>query len=107
LVVNQTPEKAIPSFTLAEAAPLGEDQFGRGKSWLLASGLSLLIPGAGQVYNQDYIFGGVYVLGAIGLTVATLATSESLFAQIGLPAVSFASAIHAGLQTQEVTLLRF
>ncbi len=43
-----------------------KESFRDGKSPLIASGLSLLIPGAGEIYGEDYLRGGIF----LGIEVA-------------------------------------
>jgi hypothetical protein len=46
---------------IESVSPLLQDVEGRERSPLLAAGLSLAIPGAGQVYNEDYWKAGIFV----------------------------------------------
>jgi hypothetical protein len=39
----------------------------------VAAGLLSIVPGAGQVYNRQYVLGGIYFTGAAGLYIAAIA----------------------------------
>jgi hypothetical protein len=127
VLLAQERDRSLPLLSLAQTEPLGEFELGTGKSRWLAGGMSLLIPGAGQFYNEDYVFGSVYAALASGLVI-TLLVAQNMLAStaasgnisslsglaavmgvcnIGLPVVSLASSIHAGVQTSEIQLIRF
>lgn len=103
----QAAQAPVYQFQLTQATSTEEWQIATGNSPVLAGGLSLALPGAGQFYNSDYLFGGLYMAAALGITIAGFATQNRVIALAGLPAISVASALHAGLQTQELTVLRF
>ena len=60
------------------------DQQGH-KSPPLALALSVLVPGAGQFYNGDYLKGGVMLGGAVITAGAILLTASDVLGKKGIP----------------------
>lgn len=57
----KAPEKIVTVINI------GEKEEEKNKNPFLAAGLSFLIPGAGQIYNEEYLKGALLFVGVVGL----------------------------------------
>ncbi len=55
------------------ADPADRDLPYRRRSPILAGAISLVLPGAGQIYNEQYVVGSLWLAGEIGLYLAAFA----------------------------------
>lgn len=52
---------------IAEVVNVGDEEQEAKKNPLVSAGLSFVIPGAGQIYNEEYIKGALLFVGVLGL----------------------------------------
>ena len=112
---DQINHSSQPMLQLAQAPAIGASELElvnkTGLNPGTAIGLSL-VPGLGQFYNGDMMGGSLYLLGLAAILTldAVMYFNTGLRSNpilLGIPALSAASMVHAGLRTQEQSLLRF
>lgn len=55
------------SIKLAATVNVGDEEINKAKNPLISAGLSFVIPGAGQIYNEEYLKGALLFVGVLGL----------------------------------------
>ena len=81
-ITIHTPNGVMYTFALANVSKITRQKITTRKEPALSCMLSIIIPGAGQVYNEEYNKGLFYFLGSsIGIGIAVSAMRRDIFGQ--------------------------
>ncbi|RYX98626.1 hypothetical protein EON78_05000 [bacterium] len=64
---SNSPINLSSPIKIAEVVNVGDEEEDTKKNPLVSAGLSFVIPGAGQIYNEEYIKGALLFVGVLGL----------------------------------------